>query len=81
MTLSITLGVFYYPLFSEKYKNIIVTSRKGQSPVTGSRSGKKWGFVDCNTTRWIFCGYDYFPVEKILTTKNVWIVLLKTRFF
>ena len=22
MTLSITLGVFYYPLFSEKYKNI-----------------------------------------------------------
>lgn len=81
MTLSITLGVFYLVLISGKYKNIIVTSRRGQSQYYGSQSGKKWGIMDCNTTRWIFRGYDYFQLKKILTTKNVWIAPLKTRFF
>jgi hypothetical protein len=67
--------------FSEKYKNIIITSCTGQSHYSRSRSGRKWGFVDCNTTSGIFSRYSYRHVQKILTTKNVQIVHLKTRFF
>jgi hypothetical protein len=43
--------------------------------------GRKWDFVDCNTTRGNFRSFFHISCQNFLTTKNVFIALLKTRLF